>query len=299
MKKKYFSSPINIILFTICMIGVATLIGSIAYLFIDAGMQAKNGSGEYVAPYDFIYFLVIFFILFIAYLLIYLFSVFMFYRRRKDEGENELITVKMTTNLGVGNEEIKKFTKLTKASMVDNDSIEVTPMVPKYSYLSEERNYTKAEIYDFVLFLTRGSIIVSDGALLFAFGLAFVVMMFNMTLFYVLIAILGVIFVIVNVFQFYAIPANFYKRLIANKAPVSLKVFEDRVEESTLLATGDEVTYTYPFGELAIKDKKDSMYIKAINKKVIMGCFIRRREELKEALAYIKERNTYFKKNSK
>ena len=111
------------------------LIGSIAYLFIDAGMQAKNGSGEYVAPYDFIYFLVIFFILFIAYLLIYLFSVFMFYRRRKDEGENELITVKMTTNLGVGNEEIKKFTKLTKASMVDNDSIEVTPMVPKYSYL--------------------------------------------------------------------------------------------------------------------------------------------------------------------
>ena len=281
------------------MIGVATLIGSIAYLFIDAGMQAKNGSGEYVAPYDFIYFLVIFFILFIAYLLIYLFSVFMFYRRRKDEDENELITVKMTTNLGVGNEEIKKFTKLTKASMVDNDSIEVTPMVPKYSYLSEERNYTKAEIYDFVLFLTRGSIIVSDGALLFAFGLAFVVMMFNMTLFYVLIAILGVIFVIVNVFQFYVIPANFYKRLIANKAPVSLKVFEDRVEETTLLATGDEVTYTYPFGELAIKDKKDSMYIKAINKKVIMGCFIRRREELKEALAYIKERNTYFKKNSK
>ena len=262
-------------------------------------MQAKNGSGEYVAPYDFIYFLVIFFILFIAYLLIYLFSVFMFYRRRKDEGENELITVKMTTNLGVGNEEIKKFTKLTKASMVDNDSIEVTPMVPKYSYLSEERNYTKAEIYDFVLFLTRGSIIVSDGALLFAFGLAFVVMMFNMTLFYVLIAILGVIFVIVNVFQFYVIPANFYKRLITNKAPVSLKVFEDRVEESTLLATGDEVTYTYPFGELAIKDKKESMYIKAINKKVIMGCFIRRREELKEALAYIKERNTYFKKNSK
>lgn len=281
------------------MVGVATLIGSIAYLFIDAGMQAKNGSGEYVAPYDFIYFLVIFFILFIVYLLIYLFSVFMFYKRRKDEGENDLITVKMTTNLGVGNEEIKKFTKLTKASVVDNDSIEVTPMVPKYSYLSEERNYTKTEIYDFVLFLTRGSIIVSDGALLFAFGLAFVVMMFNMTLFYVLIAILGVIFVIVNVFQFYAIPANFYKRLIANKAPVSLKVFEDRVEESTLLATGDEVTYTYPFGELAIKDKKDSMYIKAINKKVIMGCFIRRREELKEALAYIKERNTYFKKNSK
>ncbi len=281
------------------MIGVATLIGSIAYLFIDAGMQAKNGSGKYVAPYDFIYFLVIFFILFIVYLLFYLFSVFMFYRRRKDEGENDLITVKMTTNLGVGNEEIKKFTKLTKASVVDNDSIEVTPMVPKYSYLSEERNYTKAEIYDFVLFLTRGSIIVSDGALLFAFGLAFVVMMFNMTLFYVLIAILGVIFVIVNVFQFYVIPANFYKRLIANKAPVSLKVFEDRVEESTLLATGDEVTYTYPFGELAIKDKKESMYIKAINKKVIMGCFIRRREELKEALAYIKERNTYFKKNSK
>jgi len=167
--------------------------------------------------------------------------------------------------------------------------LQVNSAVPKYIFVEEDRHYSKAVNYRFLMFLTLPQAILSILILLCCMGALFIIINTNRILFIISESIIGLITLLVVIMFFAFIPNSFYKKASENKAPVSIKIFEDRVEETTLLPTGDEISYIYNFGEFAFKEEKDYLFIKGKHKKAITGCLLDKKLISEDAINYIKD----------
>ncbi len=289
MKQKsgYFSNIKNLIMFVICMLFLFAIIVCSAILVIDAGNQARSGASEYVPNNSFLYFFATLVIAFVPYLVIYLITVFIYYFDKNKKLKEPSVVVRVKGD----SEQMEDLSSRFEDEITEEDTHN---SVPLFIHVEEKHEFSRGDIFNFVMYLIWPHILITFAILIGLFlMLFFVVLPLNSILFYIAAGFIGFVALVAIYIYFFFIPSKIYKRIVNNKLPTSFRVFNDRLEEVSLLVDGSEFSYVFKYDQTRFKEVKKYIYIKGVmgNKdRTTIGAIISKERVKPEIIDFIREK---------
>ena len=286
MKQKsgYFSNTKKLIMFVICMLFLFAIIVCSIILISDAAAQARSGASEYTPNYQFLYFFATLVIAFVPYLVIYLITVFIYYYKNRNKGYQPSVVVRVKGD----SEQIQNIYDRFGSDPIYGD---MHAEVPLYIHVNEKHEFTKGEIFNFAMFLIWPQLLITIGILAILYlVIFFVVLPLDLITFYVALGFASLVTLIVAYVYFYFVPSKLYKRIVNNRLPTSLRVFNDRIEEASLLVDGSEFSYVFNYDKTRFMNTKKFIYVKGViagKEKTIAGVLIRKENVKQEIVDFI------------
>ncbi len=282
MKNKYFSNRINVILFSFMMLVLSALLGCFIYLFIDVMVQAKSGT-DYVFNQDLGTAFVIIATICLVYGVFYashLISYFLKKHRKYDEGN---IKVKLAD--GADNKVVDKLQQRFNAEIIENEQ---NSPVPTCFYVEEEHNHSKKTIFHFIMYLTLPTYLILMGVCVACAAIILVVLFNSLVPLIAVESFFATILIFGTVLMMIVYPNMFYKRITENKMPSSIRIYDDRVEEVNLLATGQEIRYICRYEFANAKEYDHYLFVKGRSEKAIVGILVDKNRLTEDQIAFIK-----------
>ena len=270
-KKGYWSSKLNIALFAIMMALVLALFVCGIIVIADVINQLAAGNESYVANYNLSYAITLIFIVTVLYAIGYgVYLVFYFVRRKKISEESN---IKIKDN-GLEDKETIKLRKTFNAEVIEENAPESG--IPLYNVVLEAKQIEEKPYKNFIRFLTVGQTLLLLLLLLAGVGIAFILLVFNSILFYVLIGVFFLIFLFGLINYLFITPNLMYKKNGVNPLPSSVRIYDNRIEEVTVLMSGKEIIYVCKYDISKIKDAGDYLFIKSRDQKAIVGIMLKK-----------------------
>ncbi len=281
-KKTYWSSKLNIVLFSVMMLMLLAFIVCGIIVLADAVSQFSAGAESYTASYESTYALAVIFFTMCIYACAYVTYLIIYFVRRKKLDQDSTIKIKSND---LEDKETIKLRKTFDAEIIEENAPDVG--IPLCSFTQEHGELDEKTYKNFIKFVTIRPTVYILFLIACMEAVVCFFIIFSLSAFFVLTGLLLVAVILDIVNYFFATPNRMYKKAKKNPVPSLVRIYDNRIEEVASLMSGKEIIYVCRYDYSIVKDTVKYLFIKSRNEKAIVGIMVDKEKIGEEKVNFI------------
>ena len=281
-KKTYWSSKLNIVLFSVMMLILLAFIVCGIIVLADAVSQFSAGAESYTASYELTYALAVIFFTMCIYACAYVTSLIIYFVRRKKLDQDSTIKIKSND---LEDKETIKLRKTFDAEVIEENAPDVG--IPLCSFTQEHSELDEKTYKNFIKFLTIRPTVYILFLIACMEAVVCFFIIFSLSAFFFLTGLLLIAVILDIVNYFFVTPTRMYKKAKKNPVPSLVRIYDNRIEEVSSLMSGKEIIYVCRYDYSIVKDTEKYLFIKSRNEKAIVGIMVDKEKIGEEKVNFI------------